>query len=71
MISTILLASIFIVLIYKCYKMEIMIENITKSHNALVKTVNNNANVLNVVVNEVDEIMEDIYEEKGEKRNGK
>ena len=71
MISTILLASIFIVLIYKCYKMEIRIENITKSHNALVKTVNNNANVLNVVANEVDEIMEDIYEEKGEKRNGK
>lgn len=62
MISTVLLASIFIVLIYRCYKMEIGIEKMTKSHNELVETVNNNANVLNVIVNEVDEIMKDFYE---------
>lgn len=65
-ISTILLVIIILVLIYKCYQMEIDMEDIKIKHNELARIVGNNANVLNVVVSETDKIMEDFYNEKGD-----
>lgn len=66
MISTILLASIFLVLIYRGYKLETDLYNLKLKHNELAKIVSNNANVLNVVASEMDKIMEDFYNEKGD-----
>ena len=64
MINTILSATIYAVLIYRCYKLECEVYDIKVKHNELVKIVSNNADVLDVAINEIDDIIQDIYGEE-------
>lgn len=71
MISTISLATIFLVLIYRCYKMEIEVFNYKLKHNELAKIVHNNAvilqntsNIVDVMVEEINQVLEDYSKER-------
>ena len=71
MISTLLLATIFLVLIYRCYKMEIQVENVKLKHNELARIVSNNAvilqntsNIVDVMVEEINQVLEDYSKER-------
>ncbi len=65
-IETILIAIICSVLIYRCYKMEVEVFNYKVKHNELANIVQNNAIVLNTVVDEVNQVIDDCYEERGD-----
>lgn len=71
MISTISLAIIFLVLIYRCYKMEIQVENIKLKHNELARMVSNNAialqntsKIVGVMADEINQVLEDYSRER-------
>lgn len=66
MISTILLAVIMLVLIYRCYINETNMINLSIKHNELAKIVQNNAIILNTVVDEINQIIEEYNVERGE-----
>lgn len=69
--STIILVIIIFVLIYRCYKMETDLMNFKIKHNELARIVSNNAvvlentaNLVDIVVEEINQVLEDYSKER-------